>query len=143
LSTQSRSRPRATSISTGYSPRQSSEQKSIGDDQLAVPERRQDHLLRAMAEVGAVEQRELLGAERAQRLAALDDRFDQVRRVPLRRDDVVPLGFQPGLEQLPLRGLARSVRPLEGDQQAAAFAWIGEMGAGGAAEGRWRRSHWG
>jgi hypothetical protein len=32
-----------------------------------------------MAEIGAVQQREFFGAERADRFAALDDRLDQIR----------------------------------------------------------------
>jgi len=94
-----------------------------------------------MAEIGAVQQREFFGAERADRFAALDDRLDQIRRVPLRRDDVVAFGLQPGLEELALRRFSRSVRPLEGDELATASGSIGEVGAGGAAQRRHRRSH--
>jgi len=78
--------------------RQTGEEKPVGNHQLPVPERRQDDLLDAMAEIGAVQQREFFGAERAYRFPALDDRLDQIRLVPLRRDDVVAFGFQPRLE---------------------------------------------
>ena len=65
LRTQSRSSPRATSR------RQAGEQEAVGDHQLALPQRRQDDLLDAMAEIGAVQQRELLGAQRVHGLPAL------------------------------------------------------------------------
>ena len=86
---------------------------------LSGPERRQNLVLDAMPEIGRVEHRELFRAQDPDRLAALDQRLDQVRGVPLRRHDVVALGFQPGLEQLALRGLAGPVGTLEGDQQTA------------------------
>jgi hypothetical protein len=83
-----------------------------------------------------VQQRELFRAERADGFAALDDRLDQLRRVPLRGDDVVAFGFEPRLEQLALRRLARAVRAFEGHEQPAAPARVGEMFARGAAQGR-------
>src|SRR5579864_2923124 len=55
------------------------------------------------------------------RFSGLDNRFDEVRRVPLRGDDVVAFRLQPCLEQLSLRGLARSVRTLERDQEPSAW----------------------
>lgn len=36
-----------------------------------------------------------------------------------------------------------TVRPFEGDQQASARGWIGEVGAGGAAQSRQRAAHGG
>ena len=48
------------------------EEEAIGDDQLPLPERREDDLLDPMTEIGAVQQRELLGAQRPDRFAALD-----------------------------------------------------------------------
>src|SRR5438093_9004021 len=50
-------------------------------------------------------------------LPRLDDRLDQLRRIPFRRDDVVALGLQPRLEQLSLRRLTGAVGPFEGDEK--------------------------
>src|SRR5438094_10356252 len=84
-------------------------------------------MLDAMAKIGRVKQRELVGAQRPERLAALDDRLDQIRRVPLGRDDVVALGLEPRLEQFPLGRLAGTVGPFEGDQESSAALLIAEM----------------
>src|SRR5216117_630358 len=61
------------------------------------------------------------------RLAALDDRLDEVGGIPLGRDNVVALGRQPGLEQLPLGRLVGTVGSFERDEKAAARRRIGEM----------------
>jgi len=105
------------------------EQKSIGDDELTAPERRQDLVFDTVPEIRGVQQRKFLGAERAHCLAALDNRFNQIRRVPFRRHDVVAFGFQPRLEQFALRGFAGSVWTFERDQKAAPAGGVTEVGA--------------
>src|SRR5262249_16597960 len=81
-----------------------------------------------MAEIGGVQERKLLRAERLHRLAALDDRLHQVRRVPLRGDDVEAFGSQPCLEQLPLGRLAGAVGAFESDKKSAAARGVRESG---------------
>ena len=49
----------------------------------------------------------------------VEQRLDQRRRRPARRHHLVVAAFEPAREQLALRGLARAVGSLEGDQQAA------------------------
>ncbi len=107
---------------------QTREQKAVGNDELSSPERREDLLLDSMAEIGGVQQRELLGTQRPDCLAAPDERPDQIGGVPLRRDDVVPLRLHPRLEQLALRRLTRPIGPFERDEPAAGLS--GEMPAG-------------
>src|SRR5262245_31911764 len=82
-----------------------------------------------MPEVGGMQQRELLRTECPNRLAAFDDRLDQIRRIPLRRDDVVAFGLQPGFEEFPLGGFAGSVGTFKRDEEAAPAGAVTEMGA--------------
>ena len=92
-------------------------------------------VLDAMPKVGGVQQRVLLGAERPHRLAALDERLDQIRRIPLGGDDVVAFGLQPLLEQLPLRRLAGAVHAFEGDEPSMLAMAVREVSAGALLEG--------
>src|SRR6516225_6008901 len=111
-------------------PRERGEQKTVGNDQLARPERRQNDMVHAMAEISGVQKGILLRAERPHGFATLDDWLDQIRRVPLGRHYVIAIRRQPGLEQLPLRGLARTIRTLEGDEKPSARkGGVGEMPA--------------
>ena len=105
------------------------EEEPVGDDQLALPQRGQDDALDAVSEIGGVEEREFQRAEDPNGLAALDNRLNQIGRVPLGGDDVVAAGFEPGFEQLSLRSFPRSVRAFEGDKQASPPGPILEMGA--------------
>src|SRR4029079_14637770 len=94
---------------------------------FAIPQRWQHDVLDPMAEIGGVEQREFLGTERVYALAAFDNRFDQLLRIPLGRDDVIALGNQPGLEQFALRGLAGPVGSFEGDEESTSAAGTRKM----------------
>jgi hypothetical protein len=91
-------------------------------------------VLDAVPEIRRVQQRELFRAERADGLSTFDDRLDQVRRIPLRRDDVVAFGLQPGFEEFALCGFARSVRSFKGDQKAPPASGVTEVGAGAQAQ---------
>ena len=89
---------------------QRGEQIAIGEHGLAGPQRRQDRGFDAVPEIHRVKQRIFFGRQRADLLAHLEQRLDERRRGPARRDDLVVAALEPALEQLALRGLARSRR---------------------------------
>jgi hypothetical protein len=99
--------------------RQAGEEISIGHHRRAAPQRGQDLLLEPIAEIGSLQQAELLRGERSHLFPGLEQRFDERRRFPLGGDDGVALAFEPAGEQLALGRLARAVRPFERDEQAA------------------------
>ena len=67
--------------------RERGEEVAIGEHRLARPERRQDLGLDAVTEIDRVEQRVFDRRQRADLLADADQRLDQRRRGPPRRDD--------------------------------------------------------
>ena len=91
----------------------------MGDHRRPVPEGRQHDVVEPVAEVGCVEQAEVLRAQRVNLLAGLDERTNQWRGVPLGADHGVAFALEPGLEQPALRGLARPFGALEGHEQTS------------------------
>src|SRR5436853_5227715 len=67
--------------------------------------------------VGRMQQAEFLSVDRAYVFPSIDDSFDQVRGIPLRRRNGVAFAAEPVFEQLSLSGLARTVRTFERDQK--------------------------
>ncbi len=121
--------------------RERGEQVAIGEHRLASPERRQDLGLDAVAEIDRVEQRVFERRQRADLLADADERLDQRRRRPPRRDDGLAAALQPGAQQLALRRLARAVGAFKGDEQAArAIAPLDHLLDGGAFGFQWQLS---
>jgi len=72
----------------------------------------------AVGEVRGVDEAEGRWREQFALFALARGRFHQFRRVPLAEIDLDALGFQPALEQINLRGLARPVEALDGDQSS-------------------------
>jgi hypothetical protein len=115
--------------------RQAREEKAVCQHDLSLPQRWKDLRVQAMPEIGGVQEGEFSGSERVRLLARLDERLDERRRVPFARHDVVSLGLQPGLEQFPLRRLARAIRPFERDEQAPASLTCAQQGTQTGASG--------
>src|SRR5262245_17607312 len=75
-----------------------------------------------MPEIGSMQQTELLLINGADVLSGSDNRFDQLRRIPLCRLDGIPFTNQPVFEKLSLCRFAGTVGSFKGDQEATVFS---------------------
>src|SRR5215510_14829474 len=72
----------------------------------------------AVSKIGRVNEAESSRRKQLALFALAGGGFDQLGGIPFTEINLEPFALQPALEQVDLRGLARAIEPLNGDQPA-------------------------
>ena len=102
---------------------------AVGKDQVVALKQRHDLPLAAVRKIRGVQERERRRCQQPPLLPAPRRGFHQRRRIPFREMQPVSADFQPPLEQIKLRALARPVRSFH-HKQCARIRAAGNRPAG-------------
>ena len=96
--------------------RKRGENVAVAQHHVAGAQQRQQMAFVAVGEIRRVNQAERRRREQFAFFALAGGRFDQFRRIPFAEIDLDALGFEPALKQINLRGFARPIEALDGDE---------------------------
>ncbi len=102
--------------------RESGVNVAVGEYEIVALEERHDLALAAIGEVGGVQQRKCRWREKTALLAAASRGLHEWRGVPLGEVQAVAANFEPALQKIKLRALARAIGALDDDERAGISA---------------------